>query len=94
MTTQKDLVQYLHRAAFPLVLSTWIADIDNGFFATWPGLTSDLANKQLPTSMATAKGHLRQEQKNLRSTKQPPTSIIPETTVMTTPETPVEEPGL
>ena len=94
MTAQKDLVQYLQHAAFPPVPSTWIAAIDNGFFATWPGLTADLVRKHLPKSMATAKGHLRQEQKNLRSTKQPPTSIIPETTVMTTPETSVEEPGL
>ena len=94
ITTQKDFVQYLHCADFSPVLSTWIAAIDNGFFVTWPGLTSDLVRKHLPKSMATAKGHLRQEQKNLRSTKQPPTSIIPETTVMTTPETPVEEPGL
>ena len=44
--------------------------------------------------MTTAKGHLCQEQKNLQYTKQPPTSIIPETTATTTPDTPVEEPGL
>ena len=64
MTTQKYLIQYLHRAAFSPVPSTWIAAIDNGFFATLPGLTSDLVRKHILKSMATAKGHLRQEQKN------------------------------
>ena len=36
MTTKVDVVQYLHRAAFSLVFSTWTQAIDSGFFATWP----------------------------------------------------------
>ena len=58
ITTKADLVQYLHRTAFEPVVSTWTQAIDSGFFATWPGLTSDLVRKHLPKSIATAKGHL------------------------------------
>ena len=52
--------------------STWIKAIDNGHFATWPGLTADLVRKHLPKSTATIKGHLNQQRKNLRSTKPKP----------------------
>ena len=69
MKTKADLVQYLHRAAFSPVVSTWTRAIDAGFFATWPGLTSDLVRKHLPKSLATAKGHLRQDRQNIRSTQ-------------------------
>ena len=36
---------------------------------TWPGLSVNLINKYLPKSMHTAKDHLDQEAKNLRSRK-------------------------
>ena len=67
--TLRDLVIYLHQAAFSPVPSTWIAAIDKGFFTTWPGLTSDLVKKHLPKSIATAKGHMRKTKMNIRSTK-------------------------
>ena len=72
MMTESDLVQYLHRAAFSLVVSTWTQAIDSGFFATWPGLTSDLVLKHFPKFLVTAKGHIWQDLKNVRSTKQVP----------------------
>jgi hypothetical protein len=37
---------------------------------TWPGIDEISLVKHLPASIATAKGHLDQERKNLRSTKQ------------------------
>ena len=74
MKTLSDLVQYLHQACFSPVLKTWTTAIDAGYFATWPGLTSALVRKHLPKSIATAKGHLRQDRKNVRSTKP---SVIP-----------------
>ena len=77
MTTKADLVQYLHRAAFSLVVSTWTQAIDSGLFATWPGLTSDLVHKHLPKSLATAKGDLRQDRKDVRSTKKLPSTNPP-----------------
>jgi hypothetical protein len=40
----------------------------NNNFTTWPGLTNKLINKHLPKSIATAKGHLKHQGKNLCST--------------------------
>ena len=51
--THHDLVRYLHAACFAPVPSTWTKAIRNNNFITWPGLTVDLVNKHLPTSMAT-----------------------------------------
>ena len=65
----KDLVQYLHAACFSPVKSTWLKAIQNNQFITWPGLTTELVNKHLPKSIATAQGHLHRERQNLQSTK-------------------------
>ena len=63
------MVQYLHQCAFITVVHTWTKSIDAGYFSTWPGLTSKLVRKHLPKLIATAKGHLKQDQQNIRSTK-------------------------
>ena len=69
MKTKAELVQYLHRCNFSPFVSTWTKSIDAGYFATWPGLTSELVHKHLPKLLSTAKGHLKQDQKDVRSTK-------------------------
>ena len=69
MKTKVDLFEYLHCAAFRPVVSTWTQAINSGFFATWPGLISNLVRKHIPKSLAMAKGHLCQDWKNFRSTK-------------------------
>ena len=66
---KRDIVKYLHRACFSPVPSTWLKAIEAGNFTTWPGLTTELVKKHLNKSIATAKGHLRQTQQNLRSTQ-------------------------
>jgi hypothetical protein len=71
-TNQQDLVRFLHAAAGSPVPSTWIAAIQKGHYATWPGLTDDLVRKHLPKSVATVKGHLDQQRQNVRSTKPKP----------------------
>ena len=68
-TTKKDLITFLHGAMCSPVPSTWIKAISNHHFTTWPGLTTSLVRKHLKPSVATAKGHLNQERKNLQSTK-------------------------
>ena len=68
-TLKRDIVRYLHRAAGSPVPSTWCAAIDNGNFATWPGLSSHLVHKHLPKSIATAKGHMMKIRQHIRSTK-------------------------
>ena len=59
MTTNRDLVQYLHRCAGCPVVSTCTRAIQAGYFVTWSGLTVKLVRKHLPKSLATTKGHLR-----------------------------------
>ena len=75
-TTKVDLARYLHAACFSLVISKWEKAIDNNHFSTWPGLTSQLIMKHLPTNPAMVQGHLKQEQQGLQSTtpKRPHTS--------------------
>jgi hypothetical protein len=51
------------------VVLTWKKAIRNGNFITWPGIDSLSIDKHLPKSIASAKGHLKQERKNLQSTK-------------------------
>ena len=54
MTTKADLVQFLYHSAFISVVSTWTKAIDDGYFTTWPILTSKLLHKHLPKSLAIA----------------------------------------
>ena len=69
MKTKADLVQYLHRCAFSTVVHIWTKAIDAGYFATRTGLKSVLVHKHLPKSLAPAKGHMKQDQQNIHSTK-------------------------
>jgi hypothetical protein len=71
------LAAYLHAAAGCPTKSSFIQAIQNGNFTSWPGLTADLISKHLLPTIATAKGHIRQEPKNLRSTKLQTPSPLP-----------------
>ena len=66
---KKDLITYYHKCCFSPVVSTWIRGIENGNYCTWLGLTAHAVRKHLPKSMVTSKGHMRQQDKNVRSTK-------------------------
>eukprot|EP00957_Ditylum_brightwellii_P006274 476029-Ditylum_brightwellii.AAC.1 len=66
---KKNIAQYLHASAFSPNPSTWMKAIQSGFFTTWPGLDKQLVRKHLEKSIATAKGHMKQQRKNVRSTK-------------------------
>ena len=68
--TKPDLTQWYHTILFSPVNHNLIQSTKKGYFATWPILTIDLINKPLPPSMATAKGHMHQTRKNIKSTKQ------------------------
>ena len=67
--SKHDLIVYLHAACFSPTKTTFINAIKKNFLTTWPGLTADLVNKHLPTSVHTAKGHIKQELQGLQSTK-------------------------
>ena len=60
-TLKRDIVRYVYRATGSPVPATWIKSINNGNYATWPGLTSQLVRKHLPKSDYTTKGHTRQD---------------------------------
>ena len=69
-TTKTDLARFLHGAAFSPTPSSFLRAIKRGHFNTWPGLTVSLITKYLPKAIfATSQGHLRGQQKNIRSTK-------------------------
>jgi hypothetical protein len=70
-STLPELIQFLHATCFSPAQSTFIAAIQAGYLLTWPGLTAALVAKYLPKSLATAKGHLDQQRKNIRSTHIP-----------------------
>ena len=70
--TKIDLAAYHHASIFSPVQSTLVYVIKNNYFTSWPGLSQKLITKNLPTVLATAKGHLNQEKKNFQSTKSIP----------------------
>ena len=72
--TSSELALFLHAAAGYPTKTTLITAINKGYFSTWPGLTAQLIKKYLPTSVPTIKGHIKQEQQNLRSTQ--PSTVI------------------
>ena len=67
--THMELAQFLHGACFSPVTSSWTKAIKRGPFASWPGLTPQLIKKYCPPSVASAQGHMHQEQQGLQSTK-------------------------
>jgi hypothetical protein len=76
--TKADLVAFLHAACFSPATSTFLRAIKAGYFATWPGLTPELVTQHLPKSIASVKGHLDQQRKNVRSTKPTPAKLSSE----------------
>lgn len=67
--TKAELVQYLHAACFSPVPTTFINATKKGFLSSFPGLSAKLITKHLKPSIATAKGHMDQEPKNVQSTQ-------------------------
>ena len=61
--THSDLAQFLHGACFSPVKSTFLKEIKNKNFTTWPGLDERLTQKHLLPSMAIEAGNLNQERK-------------------------------
>ena len=76
--SKTTLAQYHHHTLFAPTEKTLRHAIKNKHLITWPGLTQELFTSGLPPSEATARGHLKQERKNLQSTK--PKSILKQIT--------------
>jgi hypothetical protein len=67
--TKQDLTSFLHACALSPLPSTFLRAIQRGHFSSWPGLTASLVTKHLTKLLTTSKGHLRMQQKNVKSTK-------------------------
>ena len=67
--TKTDLAQYYAATLFNPTESTLLSSIENNHFPSWPEFTQTLVRKHLPKKIETAQGHLDQESKNIRSTK-------------------------
>ena len=79
-----ELLKYHHSACFSPVLSTWLKEIQQGNFSSWPGLTVNLFHKHSKKPMNTSLGHMHQQQKNVQYTRRQSTINI------TAPEPPLE----
>ena len=80
--TQRDLVRWLHAAAFSPSISTFLEATERNFFATWPNLTPQVIRRYLQPSVATSKVHLnqqRQRRRKLFNEEPQPTPITPRT---------------
>ena len=98
--TTKQLAQYLHAACGSPPISTFLKAIKSGLLQSWPGIDL-IKESDLSPTIATAKGHLDQERKNIQSTKAPTRASSPpnppttqhrdavETTSSSTPAAPV-----
>jgi len=64
-----DLVAFSHATLFSPALSTLERAIAKGYVTGFPGLTNATLKRHPPQSIAMHKGHLDQERKNLRSTR-------------------------
>ena len=66
------MIHYLHGVCWSPPVTTFRKAIKKGHFITWPGLSPHTTLvKHLTTTVASAKGHLDQERKNLQTTKIP-----------------------
>ena len=66
--TKADAAAFLHGCSFSPKYSTFLRAIQHGHYSSWPGLTALLITKHLPSSRTTSLGHLRMQQKHVRST--------------------------
>ena len=69
MSSISALITYHHDTAGFLVKETWFQDIEKGNYATWKGLSVDLARWHYPNAEETVLGMTSQKRKNIRSTK-------------------------
>jgi hypothetical protein len=53
----------------PTAINVPSSNSTRSFQLSWPGPNASLVTKHLPKSLATSKGHLRMQQKNIQSTK-------------------------
>jgi hypothetical protein len=76
-----DLVAFGHAALFSPTIAALTNALRRSFIPNFPGLSLITLKKYPPHSVATAKGHLRQQRQGIQSTKPaqpPPLPLLPE----------------
>ena len=73
LSTDAAFVKYTHAALGSPSLSTLSRAVQRGYFHLYPRLTASILSANLPTSMATAQGHLDQHRQGQDSTQVPVT---------------------
>jgi hypothetical protein len=69
LPSTKHTIKWMHAVCGYLVKLTWLKAIKVGNYVGWPMLTECNVQKYYPKTTKTAKGHLNQTRKNVRSTK-------------------------
>jgi hypothetical protein len=69
LPSTKQAIKWMHAVCGYPVKSTWLKAIKAGNYMGWPMLTECNVHKYYPKTTKTAKGHLNQTRKNVRSTK-------------------------
>jgi hypothetical protein len=70
LPTTEQAIKWLHAVCGYPVKSMWLKAIKAGNFVGWQLLTEKNVNKYCPVADETAKGHMNQTRKNVRSTKE------------------------
>ena len=68
-TATEQAVKWMHAVCSYPVKSTWLKAIKAGSYVGWSMLNEHNIQKYYPETIETAKGHLNQTRKNVRSTK-------------------------
>jgi hypothetical protein len=86
-TNTRHSLLFYHALAGFSVKETFLDAVRVGNYATWPGLTTTLIAKHFPDLEETQKGHMKGQQKGIRSTKvreqaeikiEPGTEVLPQ----------------
>ena len=69
LPSTEQAIKWMHAVCGYPVKSTWLKAIKAGNYVGWPMLNERNVQKYYPETIETAKGHLNQTRKNVRSTK-------------------------
>jgi hypothetical protein len=69
LPSTEQAIKWMHAVCGYPVKSTWLKAVKAGNYVGWPMLTEHNVKKYYPETIETAKGHLNQTRKNVRSTR-------------------------
>ena len=75
LPSTKQAIKWMHAICGYPVKSTWLKAIKAGNYVGWPMLNERNVQKYYPETIETAKGHLNQTRKNVRSINAKPTPL-------------------